>query len=119
VESLIALVILVGAMLSIAGSIPVAALVHRGALERERALALAQFQLEYFLTNPGPIVGESGVTAAFTNYAQFSTGYTGSYNAYAHATQAGLTVIVVRVTPPHGPAVVVSAVDTTYSNITP
>ena len=99
------------------GAIPLAALLHRAALERETALSLAQFQLEYFLTNPGPFPGETGASNKFINVVQFPPGYTGSYAAYAFAAGSGLTEIVVQVTPPHGPRVELSAIDTTYSNI--
>ena len=119
VESLIALVLMVGAFVTLAGAIPLAAIVHRGALEREQALALAQFQMEYFLTNPGPFPGDSGTKADFANSSQFPSGYTGSYSASNFAVGSGLTVIVVQVTPPHAPKVELSAIDTTFSNIVP
>jgi prepilin-type N-terminal cleavage/methylation domain-containing protein len=117
VEMLISLLILTGAFVAIAGAIPLASLLHRSSLEQERALALAQYQLEYFLTNPGPYPGDSGATEAFANSSQFPSGYTGAYAAYSFASGSGLTVIVVSVKPPHAPAVKLSAIDTTYSNI--
>ena len=118
-EMLIALIIMVGAFVSLAGAIPLAAIMHRSALERERALSLAQYELEYFLTNPGPFPGETGSTAAFANHAEFPAGYSGSYAAYTLNGAPGLTLIVVTVRPPHSPAVELSAIDTTYSNIIP
>jgi prepilin-type N-terminal cleavage/methylation domain-containing protein len=117
VEMLISLLIMTGAFVAIAGAIPLASLLHRSSLEQERALALAQYQLEYFLTNPGPYPGDSGTTAAFANSSEFPSGYTGAYAAYSFAPGSGLTVIVVSVKPPHAPAIELSAIDTTYSNI--
>jgi prepilin-type N-terminal cleavage/methylation domain-containing protein len=117
VEVLIAVVILAGSFSAILAAMPLSALLHRAALERETSLSLAQFQMEYFLTNPGPFAGDIGTKANFVNSAQFPTGYSGSYAAYSFAAGSGLTVIVVTVTPPHGPRVQISAIDTTYSNI--
>ncbi len=96
---------------------PLSALTHRAALEKETALSLARYQMEYFLTNPGPYPGDSGSTANFVNAAQFPPGYVGSYSASTLIAGGGLTVIVVSVTPPHGSKVEISAIDTTYSNI--
>ena len=116
-EILISLLIMTGAFVALAGAIPLAALLHRASLEKEAALALAQYQLEYFLTNPGPYPGDSGETSAFANASEFPPGYAGSYSAAALAGSTGLTVIVVTVKPPHAPKVELSAIDTTYSNI--
>ena len=119
IETLIAIVLLMGAFVAIAGAIPLAALIHRGALEREQALALAQDQMEYFLTNPGPYPGQNGTQADFVNANQFPPGFTGAYSAASLSPGSGLTVIVVDVTPPHVFKVEISAIDTTYSNATP
>jgi prepilin-type N-terminal cleavage/methylation domain-containing protein len=119
IETLIAVVIMAGTFIAIAGSIPLAAMIHRGALEREQALSLAQYQIEYFLTNPGPMPGDTGTKESFVNAGQFPPGFTGSYNAYSFAAGSGLTLIVVQVTPPHAPKVEFSAIDTTFSNIVP
>jgi Tfp pilus assembly protein PilV len=116
VETLIALVLMAGAFLTLAGAIPLAALIHRGALERQQAVSLAQVQMEYFLTNPGPYPGDSGTQADFQNAAQFPPGFTGSYAASSFGT--GLTLIVVDITPPHASKVELSAIDTTFSNLT-
>ncbi|MGD0308711.1 MAG: type II secretion system protein [Acidobacteriota bacterium] len=117
VEMLISLLILTGAFVAIAGAIPLASLLHRSSLEQERALALAQYQMEYFLTNPGPYPGDSGTTADFANSSEFPSGYTGAYAAYSFAHGSDLTLIVVSVKPPHAPAIELSAIDTTFSNI--
>jgi prepilin-type N-terminal cleavage/methylation domain-containing protein len=117
IEVLIALLILLGSFVMITAAIPLAALVHRSALEREIALSLAQAQMEYFLTNPGPNAGMAGSTADFINADQFPPGYTGYIAAESFAAGSGLTRIVIRVTAPHGPKVEISAIDTTYSNI--
>jgi prepilin-type N-terminal cleavage/methylation domain-containing protein len=117
VELMIALLIMTGAFVALAGALPLAAIVHRAALEREQALSLAQYQLEYFLTNPGPYPGDSGSTSDFANASDFPQGFTGSYAAYAANGAPGLTSIVVTVTPPHAPKVELSAIDTTYANI--
>jgi prepilin-type N-terminal cleavage/methylation domain-containing protein len=120
IEVLIALLIMVGAFVTITGAIPAASLIHRAALERETALSLAQFQMEYFLTNPGPYPGDQGTTKSdFVNAGAFPTGYNGSWTAEALTGDVGLTVIVVKVKPPHAPVVEISAIDTTFSNITP
>jgi len=116
VEMLIALLILMGAFVAIAGAIPLASLLHRSSLEQERALALAQDQMEYFLTNPGPYPGDSGATGSFVNFSKFPAGYTGAYAAYSFAQGSDLTLIVVSVKPPHAPAIELSAIDTTFSN---
>jgi prepilin-type N-terminal cleavage/methylation domain-containing protein len=117
IEVLIAMLILVGSFVMITGAMPLAALMHRSAQEREIALSLAQAQMEYFLTNPGPTAGTTGSTADFFNAAQFPPGYTGSLAAQSFATGSGLTLIVISVTPPHGPKVEIGAIDTTSSNI--
>jgi Tfp pilus assembly protein PilV len=117
VETLIAVLLLAGAFVAIVGAIPLASLIHRGALEREEALSLAQSQMEYFLTNPGPYPGQSGVKGDFVNAREFPSGFTGSYSASRLAAGSGLVVIVVAVTPPHLPMVEISAIDTTYSNV--
>lgn len=57
VEMLIAMLILAGSFVAITGAMPLAALMHRAAHERQVALSLAQVQMEYFLTNPGPNAG--------------------------------------------------------------
>ncbi len=119
VETLIAIVIMAGAFIAIAGAIPLAAMIHRGALEREQALSLAQYQMEYFLTNPGPLAGDTGTRDSFVNAGQFPLGFTGAYNAYSFAAGSGLTLIVVQVTPPHASKVEISAIDTTFSNLVP
>ncbi len=116
VETLIAVALMAGAFLSLAGAIPLAAMINRGALERQQAVSLAQVQMEYFLTNPGPYPGDSGTQTDFQNAADFPLGFTGSYNAYSFGT--GLTLIVVDVNPPHASKVELSAIDTTFSNIT-
>ena len=115
VETLIAIALLAGAFIALAGTIPLAAMVHRGALEREQALSLAQFQMEYFLTNPGPLPGDTGTKSAFANASKFPVGFDGSYSASSFAASSGLTLIVVEVTPPHAPKVELSAIDTTLS----
>ena len=115
VETLIAVALMAGAFLALAGAIPLAAMIHRGALERQQAVSLAQVQMEYFLTNPGPFPGDSGTQDDFQNAAQFPHGFTGSFNAYAFGT-AGLTLIVVDVNTPHASVVELSAIDTTFSN---
>lgn len=117
VELMIALLIMTGAFVALAGAIPLAAIVHRGALEREQALSLAQYQMEYFLTNPGPYHGDSGSTSDFANASDFPQGFTGSYSACTPDGAPGLTLIVVTVTPPHAPKIELSAIDTTYANI--
>jgi hypothetical protein len=91
-------------------------MIHRGALERQQATSLAQVQMEYFLTNPGPFPGETGTKEAFQNKTQFPPGFTGSYNASGLG--QGLTLIVVDVTPPHASMVELSAIDTTVTILT-
>ena len=118
-ETMMAMLLISGAFVAMAGAIPMASVIHRAALERERAMALAQYQLEYFLTNPGPYAGDSGTTTTFANAGQFPPGYSGSYSASSLGGSPGLTVIVVRVTPPHAPRVELSAIDTTFSNVVP
>ena len=116
VETLIALVLMMGAFLALASALPLAAMIHRGALERQQATSLAQVQMEYFLTNPGPYPGDNGTQADFQNANQFPPGFTGSYTAANFG--IGLTLIVVDVKPPHASKVELSAIDTTYSNLT-
>jgi prepilin-type N-terminal cleavage/methylation domain-containing protein len=116
VETLIALALMAGAFLSLASAIPLAAMIHRGALERQQAVSLAQVQMEYFLTNPGPYPGDSGTQASFQNAAQFPPGFSGSYTASSFG--SGLTLIVVDVQPPHASKVELSAIDTTFSDLT-
>jgi prepilin-type N-terminal cleavage/methylation domain-containing protein len=115
VETLIAMVLMAGAFMALAGAIPLASMIHRGALEREQALSLAQYQMEFFLTNPGPLPGDSGNQTTFVNASKFPVGFTGRYEASSYATGSGLTLIVVHVTPPHSPEVVISAIDTTFT----
>jgi prepilin-type N-terminal cleavage/methylation domain-containing protein len=115
IETLFAVAIMAGAFLAFASAIPLAALIHRGALEREQALSLAQVQMEYFLTNPGPYPGDRGTQANFQNAAQFPAGFTGSYTASSFG--SGLTLIVVDVKPSHASKVEISAIDTTFSNL--
>jgi prepilin-type N-terminal cleavage/methylation domain-containing protein len=115
IETLFAVVLIAGAFLAIVTAIPLASMIHRGALERQQAVTLAQAQMEYFLTNPGPYPGDSGTKTNFQNAAQFPPGFTGSYAASSFGT--GLTLIVVDVMPPHASKVELSAIDTTYSNI--
>jgi len=110
VEVLIATVILSGAFVMILGLFPMAALQHRRALEKEISTSLAQGQLEFFLSSPGPSPGTTGTTTNFSNSAQFPSGYTGTFQAYS---LGSLTTVVVRVTPPHGNGVELSAIDTT------
>jgi len=119
VETLIALALMSGVFITLAGAIPLAAMIHRGAFEREQALSLAQYQMEYFLTNPGPYPGDHGTKTQFINANQFPPGFTGSYAASSFTDSPGLTLIVVDVTPPHAPKVELSAIDTTYSNLAP
>ena len=116
VETLIALALMAGAFLALASAIPLAAMIHRGALERQQAVSLAQVQMEYFLTNPGPYPGDSGTQVSFQNAAQFPPGFSGSYTASGFG--SGLTLIVVDVQPPHSSMVELSAIDTTFSNLT-
>jgi prepilin-type N-terminal cleavage/methylation domain-containing protein len=113
VETLIALLIMLGSFIMITGTMPLAAIVHRAAQERQVALSLAQAQLEYFLTNPGPAAGTSGNKTTFINSAQFPSNYAGSWAGQTFAGGGGLTLIIVSVTPPHGPKVEISAIDTT------
>lgn len=115
IETLIALVLVVGAFLSVVTAIPLASMIHRGALERQQAVSLAQAQMEYFLTNPGPYPGNSGTKSSFQNAAQFPAGFTGTYAATSFG--SGLTLIVVDVIPPHASKVELSAIDTTFSNL--
>ena len=110
VEVLIATVILTGAFVMILGLFPMAALQHRRALEKEISTSLAQGQLEFFLSSPGPVPGTTGTTANFNNSAYFPVGYVGTFQAYAIGS---LTTVVVRVTPPHGNGVELSGIDTT------
>jgi prepilin-type N-terminal cleavage/methylation domain-containing protein len=119
VETLIAIALMSGVFIAIAGAIPLAALIHRGALEREQALSLAQSQMEFFLTNPGPYPGDSGTQTSFVNASQFPRGFTGSFSAASLTESPGLTLIVVDVTPPHASKVELSAIDTTFSRLTP
>ena len=116
VETLIAVALMAGAFMAIAGTIPLAGLIHRGALEREQALSLAECQMEYFLTNPGPYPGATGTKANFVNAAQFPPGFTGSYSATRLAGSAGLTLLVVDVIPPHTSRVELSAIDTNFTD---
>jgi prepilin-type N-terminal cleavage/methylation domain-containing protein len=116
VEIMMALLILLGSFVMITGAMPLAAVVHRSAQERQVALSLAQAQMEHFLTNPGPVAGATGTQSSFINAAQFPIHYTGYWAGQAFAGGSGLTLIVVRVTPPHGPRVEISAIDTTTSN---
>ena len=116
VEILFALVLMAGAFLALASAIPLATMIHRGALERQQAISLAQVQMEYFLTNPGPYPGDSGAKEDFQNAADFPYGFTGTYAASSFG--SGLTLIVVNVKPPHSSMVELSAIDTTFSNIT-
>ena len=119
VEVLIATVILAGAFVALTSVFPIAALAHRGALEKEIAASLAQHEIEHLLTNPGPFPGTTGVTADFVNAAEFPPGYTGTFAASDYLAGPGLTQIVVRVTPPHGPVVQLTAIDTTFQNLVP
>lgn len=119
VETLIAILLMAGAFSALAASIPLAAIIHRGALQREQALALAQAQLEFFLTNPGPFAGDQGNQSNFVNGGQFPPGFTGSFRATQYPGSIGLTLIVVSVTPPNATRVELSAIDTTFSNIVP
>jgi Tfp pilus assembly protein PilV len=119
IEVLIALLIMAGSFVALTTAIPMSAIMHRTALERETALSLAQFQLEFFLTNPGPFAGETGSENDFANYADFPPNFSASYSASSLISGGGLTVIVVNVTTPHGAAVELSAIDTTYTNLTP
>jgi prepilin-type N-terminal cleavage/methylation domain-containing protein len=114
IETLIAIALMSGAFLALAGAIPLAAIVHRGALEKQQAVSLAQVQLEYFLTNPGPIPGDTGTKANFKNADQFPPGFTGSYTAANFGFGTALTLIVVDVQPPHSSMVELSAIDTTF-----
>jgi Tfp pilus assembly protein PilV len=117
VETLLAILLMTGAFLALAGAIPLAAMIHRGALERQQAVSLARVQLEYFLTNPGPYPGDAGTEADFHNSSQFPTGFAGTYAASSFG--SGLTLIVVDVQPPHASKVELSAIDTTFSNLAP
>jgi len=119
IEVLIALLIMAGSFVALTTAMPLSALMHRSALERETALSLAQFQLEFFLTNPGPFPGDSGTATAFANSADFPPNFTGSFSASSLVSGGGLTVIVVSVTPPHGSVVELSAIDTTFTNLIP
>jgi prepilin-type N-terminal cleavage/methylation domain-containing protein len=110
IETMMALVILLGSFVMITGTMPLAAVVHRSAQERQVALALAQAQMEFFLTNPGPTAGTNGTQTSFYNSAQFPPRYTGYWAGQAFG--GGLTLIIVRVTPPHSPKVELSAIDT-------
>jgi prepilin-type N-terminal cleavage/methylation domain-containing protein len=112
VETMIALLILLGSFVMITGAMPLAAIVHRSAQERQVALSLAQAQLEFFLTNPGPAAGTSGNQSSFVNSTQFPPRYVGFWAGQTFAGGGGLTMIIVRVTPPHGPKVELSAIDT-------
>jgi|WetSurMetagenome_2_1015567.scaffolds.fasta_scaffold351395_2 prepilin-type N-terminal cleavage/methylation domain-containing protein len=115
IEIMLAMLILLGSFVMITGVMPLAAIVHRAAQERQVALSLAQAQMEHFLTNPGPVAGTTGTQSSFINAAQFPVQYTGYWAGQAFAGGGGLTLIVVRVTPPHGPRVEISAIDTTTS----
>jgi hypothetical protein len=119
VSVLIAVLIAAGSFVAITTAMPMSALIHRTALEKETALSLAQFQLEFFLTNPGPFPGETGTETDFANAVDFPSGYSGSFSASSLVAGGGLTVIVVSVTPPHAPMVELSAIDTTFTNLTP
>jgi prepilin-type N-terminal cleavage/methylation domain-containing protein len=114
IETLIAIALMGGAFLALAGAIPLATMVHRGALERQQAVSLAQVQLEFFLTNPGPLPGETGTQTNFQNADQFPPGFTGSYTAANFGFGTALTLIVVDVQPPHSSMVELSAIDTTF-----
>ena len=116
VETLIAIVLMMGAFLAIAGAIPLAAMIHRGALERQIAMSLAQGQMEFFLTNPGPYAGATGTKADFQNTGQFPAGFTGTFKASAFGA-TGLTFIVVDVDPPHASRVELCAIDTTFTKL--
>jgi len=116
IETLIAVVLIMGAFLALVTAVPLAAMIHRGALERQQAVSLAQGQMEYFLTNPGPYPGDSGTQADFQNATQFPSGFTGLYTASSFGT--GLTLIVVDVKPPHASKVELSAIDTTVTILT-
>jgi prepilin-type N-terminal cleavage/methylation domain-containing protein len=111
IEMLIAILILGISFMAFAGSIPLAALIHRGALEKEQAVSLAQAQMEFFLTNPGPATGTTGTNGNFFNSASFPSGYSGSFRA---ETLAGTTqiIITVTVTPPHSSRIQFCAIDT-------
>ena len=119
IEVLIATMIMAGSFIALSAAFPLAALTHRTALEKEIANAMAQDQMEYFLASPGPVVGTTGVETDFVNAANFPPGFTGAFSATAFGGVAGLTQIVVSVTPPHGQKVEISAIDTTYSNLIP
>ena len=110
IETMMALVILLGSFVMITGAMPLAAVVHRSAQERQVALALAQDQMEFFLTNPGPSAGTSGTQTSFYNSARFPPRYTGSWASQAYG--GGLNLIIVSVTPPHSTKVELSAIDT-------
>jgi len=112
---MMAMLILLGSFIMITGTMPLAAVVHRAAQERQVALALAQAQMEYFLTSPGPAAGTSGTQANFINPSQFPSHYTGYWAGQTFAGGGGLTLIIVRVTPPHGPKVELSAIDTSLN----
>jgi prepilin-type N-terminal cleavage/methylation domain-containing protein len=116
VETMMAMLILLGSFIMLTGTMPLAAVVHRAAQERQVALALAQAQMEFFLTSPGPVAGTSGNQTTFNNTAQFPSRYTGYWAGQAFAGGGGLTLIIVRVTPPHGPKVELSAIDTSLGN---
>jgi hypothetical protein len=107
---MIALVVLLGSFVMVTAAIPLAALIHRSAQERQVALSLAQYEMEFLLTNPGPAIGGSGNQTNFANAAQFPGHYTGSYLGQAFA--GGGTLVIVRVSPPRGPQVEISALDT-------
>jgi prepilin-type N-terminal cleavage/methylation domain-containing protein len=116
VEVLIAVVIMAGALVAVLGILPLSATMHMTANEKATALSLAQNQMEYFLSNPGPYPGDSGTNEEFFNANQFPPEYTGTFRANSLAAGGGLTLIVVSVKPPHSPKVELSAIDTTYAN---
>jgi prepilin-type N-terminal cleavage/methylation domain-containing protein len=109
-EILFAILIMGISFMALAGSIPLAALIHRGALEKEQAISLAQAQMEFFLTNPGPVSGTTGTTGNFFNSASFPSGFSGLFRA---DTLAGTTqvIITVSVTPPHSSRIQFCAID--------
>jgi prepilin-type N-terminal cleavage/methylation domain-containing protein len=111
VEILIAILIMGISFMALAGSIPLSALIYRGALEKEQALSLAQAQMEFLLTNPGPAAGTNGTTESFINSASFTSGFAGSFRAdiLAGTTQV---IITVTVTPPHSSRIQLCAIDT-------
>jgi prepilin-type N-terminal cleavage/methylation domain-containing protein len=112
VEAMMAMVILLGSFVMLTSALPIASVVHRTTQERQVALSLAQAEMEYLLTNPGPAAGTSGNQSLFFNQSDFPARYTGRYEGQAFSGGGGLTLIIVSVTPPHGPRVELSAIDT-------